>query len=339
LRGGRVVREEEAPPEGVRHPGGERAGDEAPDRDVADDRRPVHDEVVGGRREAGRGAQPLPPGAWDLSGHVHFRMAFHRAEEALLGLRTRLLDEPPAQEDPERESDQHDHERTADELSDHELPAEQQSHDDAELEDEVRRGDLEHHRRREVRALAEERPIERGGRVGARRRRGAERGRGRERARRIGGQEAPHLLLRDDGLDEPGQREPEDQRPEDLPGHPAREGQGPDDLVPDRDAEDHEECAPSGSPRPRWRRLRRRISMPATSAAPTAAAIAITTVSMLEPEPPPLVAVTTGSFTPAFAARTRTALSAVCSSPSTPFPIGTLRTSASVAGSGFVLST
>ena len=39
-----------------RHPRRERAGDEKPDADVAPDRRPVHDEVVGGRGEAARRA-------------------------------------------------------------------------------------------------------------------------------------------------------------------------------------------------------------------------------------------------------------------------------------------
>ena len=46
-----VVDEEESLPEAVRHPGGERAGDEEPAGDVGKHRRPVHDEVVTARGE------------------------------------------------------------------------------------------------------------------------------------------------------------------------------------------------------------------------------------------------------------------------------------------------
>src|SRR5580692_1787263 len=54
LRGQRVPGEEERAPEAVRHPGGDRAGDQQPDHQVPDDRGPFHDEHVAD------GGEPLP---------------------------------------------------------------------------------------------------------------------------------------------------------------------------------------------------------------------------------------------------------------------------------------
>ena len=125
---------------------------------------------------------------------------------------------------------------------------EQEADDDAELEDEVRRGELERHRRREVRALAEQRAGERDRRVGARRGRGAEGGRLGHGARRVVREQPLHLLLGHDRLHDRGEREAQDQRPEDLPRHAAGEGERVQDLLADVDAEEHQDgWAPSGS--------------------------------------------------------------------------------------------
>jgi len=51
--------------------------------------------------------------------------------------------DPLADEDPQHHRDQHDDDGSADELREGELPAEQQRHDDAELDDQVGGGELE----------------------------------------------------------------------------------------------------------------------------------------------------------------------------------------------------
>ena len=48
----RVAGQEQVPPEGVRHPGADGAGDQQADDDVADDRGPLHDEDVADRGDA-----------------------------------------------------------------------------------------------------------------------------------------------------------------------------------------------------------------------------------------------------------------------------------------------
>src|SRR5262249_47046877 len=123
-------------------------------------------------------------------------------------------------------------------------------------------------------------------RVGARGRGGAERGCLGHGSWRVVREKAPHLLLRHDRLYHGRKGESEDQRPEDLPGHAARERKRVQDLLTHVDADEHQDCgAPSGGAAARFRR-RRRLPRPTTSAAPTTAAIAITIVSVLEPPPP-----------------------------------------------------
>ena len=69
---------------------------------------------------------------------------------------------------PEHQRQQHDHKQTAGKLGGDKLPADQHGEDDAEFDDEVGRGELKRHRRDEVGSLAEDRPGERDGGVGAR---------------------------------------------------------------------------------------------------------------------------------------------------------------------------
>src|SRR5437763_1191831 len=83
-------------------------------------------------------------------------------------------------------------------LAGHELPAEQQRHDDPELDDQVGRSDLERHRRGEVRSLAEERARERDRGVGAARGGCPETARHGDRLRRVVREQPLHLLFRDD---------------------------------------------------------------------------------------------------------------------------------------------
>src|SRR5262249_10024989 len=139
---------------------------------------------------------------------------------------------------PEQQREDHDHEDPPNELGRGELPGDQDGEQDAELDHEVRRGELEGHRRGEVGAAAEERSCEGDGRVGARRGRCAEAARDRERAGRVVGEEARDLALRDDRLDDAREREAEDQRPQDDPRHAGRDRQGVCDRV------DHGRLAP-----------------------------------------------------------------------------------------------
>jgi len=103
-------------------------------------------------------------------------MAFHRPGNALLGLLGCFTQEPLAQDDPKHQGDEHDDDRSADELGQGELPAQQQKHDHAKLDDQVGRSDLERHGRGEVCALAKQRPRQRHGGIRARRGRHSEPG-------------------------------------------------------------------------------------------------------------------------------------------------------------------
>jgi len=81
-----------------------------------------------------------------MDGHVHLRMALHPSDRPAAALLAGLVDEAPAQERAKEESEDDDHQRAADELSEHELPAEEQPDDDPELDHEVRGGEHEGHR-------------------------------------------------------------------------------------------------------------------------------------------------------------------------------------------------
>ena len=93
-----------------------------------------------------------------------------------------------------------------------------------ELDHEVGRGELERHRRGEVGALAEERACQRDGGIRARRRR---RARDRRRSRANAGESSGSRPVISDfettACTTAGQGEPQDQRPQDLPGHAERE--------------------------------------------------------------------------------------------------------------------
>jgi hypothetical protein len=104
-------------------------------------------------------------------------MSLHRSGPAFTGVPQRIGDQVPAQQDPVQHGDQDDHDRSADELGSGELPAHQQCQQDAQLDDQVRGGDLEDHRGGEAGALAEQRPGQRDGGVGAGRGGDAEAGR------------------------------------------------------------------------------------------------------------------------------------------------------------------
>ena len=152
-------------------------------------------------------------------------MALHRAEQATVGLFSRFGDEPTGEEASEDEREDDDHERPADELGQRELPAEQDSHHDPELDHEVGGGELEHHRRGEVGAAAKDGARHRHGRVGAGGARGAKPASDPERTRGVVREETAHLLLGDDSLHRRRNCEAEDQRPEDFPEHPEGEAE------------------------------------------------------------------------------------------------------------------
>ena len=132
----------------------------------------------------------------------------------------RLLLEPPRHEEADPSPHHDDQDQAADELRERELPAEEDPHHDPDLEHEVRRGELERHRASRGSlpsgtSTSRSRPPRSCTRT--RRRRAP------WRARPCGGRAPPSALLnaraRDPRLHDPGQREPEHERPPDLPRH------------------------------------------------------------------------------------------------------------------------
>jgi hypothetical protein len=105
------------------------------------------------------------------------------------------------------------------ELSQRELPAEENGHHDPELDHEVGGGELEHHCRREIAAPAKDRARHRDRGVGAGGSCRPEAAGDPERAGRIVREQATHLRLGDDGLHRRRERKAKDQRPEDFPEH------------------------------------------------------------------------------------------------------------------------
>jgi len=146
-------------------------------------------------------------------------VAFHRPGNALLGLLGRFTQEPLAQDDPKHQGDEHDDDRAADELGEGELPAQQQKHDHPELDDQVGRGDLERHGRGEVRALAKQGPRQRHGSIRARRGRHPKPGGSDDGAGPIIAHQPNHGGASYYRLDDCREEEPQDQGPQDLPGH------------------------------------------------------------------------------------------------------------------------
>ena len=59
-------------------------------------------------------------------------------------------------------------------------------------------------------------------------------------------QKPTHFLVRDDRLDDPREREAQDQRPQDLPRHPESDAEGVCHPAPDRREHDHDFSRPSG---------------------------------------------------------------------------------------------
>jgi hypothetical protein len=179
-----MVLEKDVAPERVRYPGCEGAGDQQAADDVTPDRSPIHHEVAGGGRQAPRARQPPQQRTRLLDAHVHRGVRLHRALDAALGLSARRFEHAGTQQAAEQHAGEDDDQRAAHELCKRELPAQNDRHDDAELDDEVRGGDLEGDRGDEVRALAEERAGQRDRRIRAGGGRGAECRGDRERAGR-----------------------------------------------------------------------------------------------------------------------------------------------------------
>ena len=157
-------------------------------------------------------------------------MAFHRPGQPPISLSAGGVNESRAHEKPEQHSQHHDHQWAADELRRSELPAHQQSQDDAQLHHQIGRTDLEGHGRGEVGALAEQRPGQGHRRIRARRGRCAQSRRDSQGARPIVTQQSHDGRSTHDGLHHCRQRETQNQRPQDLPRHRPRQRQ----RMPDR---------------------------------------------------------------------------------------------------------
>ena len=198
--------------------------DEARDQEAAGDLFPEHlpvaAEVVRDIRPGLHGGEPLPPGKPFRCRHV--------VRVAGLGLDrvgTGLFLEPPGDEQPDPGPHERDQQDPAHELRQGELPAEEDPHHDPDLEDEVRGGELEGHRRSEARALLEDRLRNRNRGVAAGRRGGAEQVARAERSLEPG--------ARDPRLDDAREREAQHERPADLPGHLERVRETVADAVED----------------------------------------------------------------------------------------------------------
>ena len=153
----------------------EEAGDDVADHQLLSEHVDVGHRVAGGigpRRL--RGELLAPRGALELflafladTDHLLVVVA---ADHALLQALAGLVDDALAEHEPAEEGEQDDHDRAADELGGGELPTHQDEQYDSELDDEVGRGEHEHHRRDEVGSFLKQRLRHRGRRVRARRR-------------------------------------------------------------------------------------------------------------------------------------------------------------------------
>ena len=106
-----------------------------------------------------------------------------------------------------------------------ELPSDEDGQDHTELDDQVGRGDLEGHGGGEARPPPEEGPGQSHRGIGARRRRGSEPGGDGQRPGPVVAQPVHDRAAPDDRLHHRREGKAEDQRPEDLPGHGAADGQ------------------------------------------------------------------------------------------------------------------
>jgi hypothetical protein len=203
----------------------ERSRDQQAAHDVLPHRDPVHDEVMADRGPALLGPDAMPDAPFRHF-HVHLGVPLHLADDPFLRLILRLRHEAPREKRAEEDCQEDDHEGSAHELGEGELPTKQDDHDDRQLDDEIRGCDLEGHGRREARSLAEHRARDRDRGIRAGRRGGAESTRDGQGPRPVVPEEPRHLALGDHGLDHPGDREAEDERPEDLPEHRERHPEG-----------------------------------------------------------------------------------------------------------------
>jgi hypothetical protein len=165
------------------------------------------------------GGDTLPKAAAFGDRHVHLGMAFHPAGDASIRLLHGLIEKSPIEKHPEEDDEERDHDRSADELRQGELPTQEYEHDDAEFKHQIRRCHFERHCSREVGALSKHRARQRYCGIGARRRGRAEGKRDQDRARPIIRQHSAHLLVGDDGLHHGRERKAENKRPQDFPSH------------------------------------------------------------------------------------------------------------------------
>jgi hypothetical protein len=135
------------------------------------------------------------------------------------GMLPRFLLEPTGDEVADPDPHEDDEEQPAHELGEGEFPAEKDPEDDPDLEDQVRRGELKDHRRGKACPFLEKGLRDRDGGVAARGGSGPEPGRQGKRAGPTPAKGVLEALARDPGLNDPGEHEPEDERPPHLPGH------------------------------------------------------------------------------------------------------------------------
>ena len=160
------------------------------------------------------GRETLPPRQSFGTRHVMFVAA--RGGERVL---TPSFLEPACHEEPNRRPHERDQEDPADELGERELPPEEDPHDDSDLEDEIRRGELKRHHGGEARTFLEQRLRNCDRRVAAGGRRRAETRREQGLTRASSAERALQARARDPRLHDSGEEKAQHERPADLPEH------------------------------------------------------------------------------------------------------------------------
>jgi hypothetical protein len=172
--------------------------------------------------------------------HSDHGLVIMTADDPFLETLSRAVHQGRAHHETAGEREEHDHDRSTDELGRGELPTHQDQEDDAELDHQVRRREHEHHGGHEVGAFLKQRLCHRGRRIGTTRRHHAESRCTRHRLRAVISEHAFHVVSRHERLHHSGERETQDERPQRLPEHEERLAEAVADIGKADRAEDHD---------------------------------------------------------------------------------------------------
>src|SRR5947209_983921 len=157
-----------------------------------------------------------------LDAHVHGSVPFHAAEPAFSSVPAGHLHQPRCEGQAEYQGDEDHHENAAEKFRGGERPSHQNDEDDAQLDHQVGRGDLEDHGRGKACSFAEDRSGQRHGGIGAGARGDPKECRQGQAARRIVPEKPGHGAVRHEELDDGREAKAQNQGPEDVPEHVER---------------------------------------------------------------------------------------------------------------------